>query len=308
MIHQPMKVVTDDWVREVHNQMVKLLDPTSLPATLDLDSEDFNQKIGTAIEESLQTLRLLVGLEFPDGAQVLEVGAGYGFASICLAFMGFNVTALEPGGTGFEDNRLVSSLMVSRAGVNISHIDQSAESFDFSGHSKFDLIVSNNVLEHIPDVNAALSNLCSAIGSDGIMVHSCANYAFPFEPHFGLPLVPFTPRLTRFLIPKGIRSHGVWRSLNFVTARQVKRNAIQNGYLCIFRRGTMASSIKRLSSDQQFAARHALLARLVRNKVVRTIAVRGLSLPVQIATPMDFLICGEMRANSKSVKAWLRND
>jgi 2-polyprenyl-3-methyl-5-hydroxy-6-metoxy-1,4-benzoquinol methylase len=307
MSQQPMRGITADAVQSAHNMMVTLIEPENLAQALGLDHGDFNQKMETAIEESLQTLRVLVGLDIPEGARVLEVGAGFGLASICLALMGFSVTALEPGGTGFEENRQVSSLMISRAGVTISHIDQSAETFDFSDIPQFDLIVSNNVLEHIPDVDAALSNLCNAMGKDGIMVHSCANYTFPFEPHFGIPLVPFAPRLTRYLIPKGIRENGVWLSLNFVTARQVRRNAELHGLRCEFRRGTMATSIRRLTIDEQFAERHALLALMVRNRIMRALVIRCLSLPVQFASPMDFVVGSEERASSKSVRAWVRN-
>ena len=302
-----MRTFTADAVQSAHNKMVTLIDPDNLAQVLGPDRGDFNLNMGTAIEESLQTLNVLVGLDIPEEARVLEVGAGYGLASVCLALMGFSVTALEPGGTGFDENRQISSLIIARAGVTISHIDQSAETFDFSEIPQFDLIISNNVLEHIPDVDAALSNLYGAMNADGIMVHSCPNYTFPFEPHFGRPLVPFAPRLTQYLISKGIREDGVWRSLNFVTARQVKRNAKLHGLLCEFRRGTMATSIRRLTVDEEFAERHALLALMVRNRILRAVVTRCLSLPVTFATPMEFVVGREDRTNSKCVKAWAQN-
>ena len=305
---QKHRSVTADIIREVHEQMLKLIDVKNLPTSLEVETDGFSQKMATSIEESFQTLRILVGLEIPKDARVLEVGAGYGLASICMALLGFNVTALEPGGTGFEDNRKLSELFISRAGVSVTHLSESAETFDFSSVPAFDLIMSNNVLEHIPDVKLALSNLCAAVSPDGIMVHSCANYSFPFEPHYGIPLVPFAPRLTRFFVSSKTRDDGVWRSLNFVTARQVRKSSESNGMVCLFRQGTMSSSIRRLASDHQFAGRHALLARLVRNKLVNKAVVKCLSLPVVLATPMEFIIGGDSKLKSVSVRDWLAND
>ena len=308
MNSQKNQMITTDFISEAHDRMLKLIDVGNLPVSLKAETDGFDQKMNTAIEESLQTLRILVGLEIPRDARVLEVGAGYGLASICMALMGFNMTALEPGGTGFEANRRLSALFISRTGVSIAHISESAETFDFSSVPAFDLIMSNNVLEHIPDVKLALSNLCAALSPDGIMVHSCANYSFPFEPHYGIPLVPFAPRLTRFFVSSKTRDDGVWRSLNFVTARQVRKSSESNGMVCLFRQGTMSASIRRLASDHQFAGRHALLARLVRNKLVNKAVVKCLSLPVVLATPMEFIIGGDSKLKSVSVRDWLAND
>lgn len=304
---ESMLVVSSELVATSHARMMDMLDHEELVKTASFSNPESATTFATALEESLQTLRLLIGLEFPKGARVLEVGAGYGLASICLALMGFQVTALEPGGTGFEENSQISRFLIARCGVEISHIDESAEVTDLSSTPGFDLIVSNNVLEHIPDVDAAMTNLAGALVDGGLMIHSCANYAFPFEPHFGIPLIPVFPHLTSVLLPKRIKTHGVWLSLNFVTARRVKRNAIRNGLVCSFRRGTMASSIKRLTVDERFAERHESLARLVRKKQVAAVVTRFLSIPVMLATPMDFVIHKSGGEVNASVNTWLQN-
>ena len=34
-------------------------------------------------------------------------------------------------------------------------------------------------------------------GEGGAMIHMCPNYFVPYEPHFGIPLIPFAPRATQ---------------------------------------------------------------------------------------------------------------
>ena len=269
------------------------------------DVSSTKQYFETSLAEAHQTLNLLVGLELSARARVLEVGSGYGLASVCLAMMGLDVTALEPGGIGFEDNRRAAVLISQYCGVTVTHIGESVESFDFSELEKFSLIISNNVLEHIPNVDKALSNLYPSLLKDGFMIHSCANYVFPFEPHFGIPLVPLKPSLTRFFLPKSVSESGLWKSLNFVTARRVRLNATRHGMTCQYRRGTMSTSIQRLKIDEQFASRHQAITRLVNNPLIFKILIKVLSLPTWLATPMDFVICHQSYKDDENIKKWI---
>lgn len=244
--------LSDELISECHLRMIESIKLIDVSKAINKSVLDIQKTYDIAVAESRQTLSLLQDLEFELGDRVLEVGAGYGLASICLAMMGFEVVALEPGGIGFEENRLASIAFAESCEVLLSHISESVETFDFSQTEKFRLIVSNNVLEHIPDVDRALLNLNQALSTDGVMVHSCANYSFPFEPHFGIPLLPFFPRYTSKMLPQSIVASGLWKSLNFIKYSQVKRNSRRGKMSCIFRKGTMSKSIKRLRLDQDF--------------------------------------------------------
>lgn len=304
MSDEVMQVITAKLISKCHNRLAGDINLEQVAHELGTKPEEISDTYNIALAESLQTLSLLENLEFKPGARILEVGAGYGLASICLAMMGFDVTALEPGGLSFEQNKAASILFASTCGVSINHIAESVEFVDFSRYEKFDLIISNNVLEHIPDFDIALTNLNNALNNDGVMVHSCANYLFPFEPHFGLPLVPFIPQLTRFLIPKSISKSGLWNSLNFIKMSQVNSNSKRNGMICSFKTGTMGKSIQRLHRDEQFAARHTTIARLVKNRFLYRALLFVTKLPVRVATPMDFLVCFPSHSESKNVKTW----
>ena len=300
-------LISDDLIADVHTKMIQSIDIANVIDTLEMSEEELRPMYLAAVEESRQTLSLLVDIQLERGSRVLEVGAGFGLASICLAMMGFDVCALEPGGLGFEQNRSASMAFASSCAVQINHVAASAEIADFGNLGKFDLVVSNNVLEHIPDVDKALTNLNNAINPGGVMIHSCPNYTFPFEPHFGIPLLPFMPRLTRFLLPKSVGTSGLWNSLNFITQSQVKKNAQANNMSCVFKPGTMSKSIERLNRDPQFAERHQAIARIVKLRVVYVLLVRLFSLPPRFATPMDFLLCAPEQSESSNVRTWMRS-
>lgn len=298
-------LITDELISECHLKMTDSIQLIDAATAMNRPVSEIQKTYEIAVAESRQTLSLLQELEFEYGDRVLEVGAGYGLASVCLAMMGFEVVSLEPGGIGFEENRLASIVFAESCGVLLSHISESAETFDFSKIEKFRLIVSNNVLEHIPDVDRALTNLNHALRTDGVMVHSCANYSFPFEPHFGIPLVPMFPRLTSKLLPQSIVSSGLWQSLNFINFSQVKRNSRRNQMICRFRKGTMSKSIKRLRLDQEFSERHVAISRLIRWQFLYRFFLLMTSIPRRFATPMDFMICFPGEEESKNIRTWM---
>ena len=298
-------LISEELIAEVHAKMIQSIDLPNVINSLEMSEEELRSMYLAAAEESRQTLSLLVDIQLVRGSKILEVGAGFGLASICLAMMGFDVVALEPGGLGFEQNRSASMAFARSCAVQINHVEVSAEIADFGTLGKFDLVVSNNVLEHIPDVDKALTNLYNAISPMGVMIHSCPNYTFPFEPHFGIPLLPFMPRLTGLFLPKSVKTSGLWNSLNFISQSQVKKNARANNMSCIFKPGTMSKSIERLNRDPQFAERHQYIARVVRIRIVNLLLIRLFSLPPYLATPMDFLVCAPEQSQSSNVRAWM---
>lgn len=261
-------------------------------------------EVDMSLAEALQTVSMLHGHQFRQGAHALEVGAGFGFASLALASFGYQVTALEPGGIGFEKNRTVAAHLISLAGLQVRYLDATVEQADLINGPKFDLIFSNNVLEHVHDVHAGLANLAGALDAGGFMVHSCPNYAFPFEPHFGIPLIPLFPRLTRLVIPRKIAKSDLWASLNFISYRQVAALARAENLFVSFERGTIVASVTRLRSDAEFARRHKLLGRLAGSSFFFAVIRRFLALPVFLASPMNFVLSREMPDLAWTGRQW----
>ena len=163
-----------------------------------------------------------------------------------------------------------------------------AEALDPAVHGRFDVIFSVNVLEHIPDLEGALRGMANVLAPGGTMVHFCPNYAIPYEPHFGIPLLPIKPDLTRHLFPTTIaRIPGLWGDLNFITAQRVARVARALSLSAAFDRGALSSQLRRLETDPQFRARHGTLARAL-GGVIRTLRLPDLlaAVPGQFVTPM----------------------
>jgi hypothetical protein len=128
------------------------------------------------------------------------------------------------------------------------------------------------------------------------MVHSCANYKIPYEPHLGIPLIPGFPAATASVFQGRVAAHrSTWDSLNFVTAAQVRQLARRFGQTVTFDEGELASSFERLLTDDTFAARQLKTVAAVRRvrRVLRLAQRTGaLGLlrrwPAEWATPMTF--------------------
>ncbi len=261
-------------------------------------------RLTTSLAEAAQTLRVLAGTCVPEGGRVLEVGAGLGLTSAFLSRSGLDVTALEPAGSGFEDHELIAPALATAIEARQDTLGIGAEALRRDQHGRFDLIFSNNVLEHVPDLGAVLAAMAGVMSDEGCMVHSCPNYTIPFEPHFGVPLVPLRPALTARILPASMRDTGLWHSLNFVRAADIVADAEVLGMVVTFRRGLLAASIDRLTLDPEFRSRHRLLARV--GSVVSALGVTAAlrRLPPRFSTPMDFMLTKRDMAGAP-ISRWL---
>jgi 2-polyprenyl-3-methyl-5-hydroxy-6-metoxy-1,4-benzoquinol methylase len=191
-------------------------------------------------------------------ARILEVGAGLGLLSSFLTEQGYTVVSLEPVGMGFDffsaGRKATEKCLISAPPQTL---DISAEELNPDRHDAFDLIFSIHVLEHIERLDEAFAAMVGVLKPAGRMVHVCPNYSFPYDPHFGIPLLPFRPDLTAKILPAAIVDSPTWRSLNFINARCIRRLAHAHGLDAHFTKGQLASMIRRVQEDSHFAERHA---------------------------------------------------
>lgn len=192
------------------------------------------------------------------GKRVLEVGAGIGLQTCYLLNAGVNIESVEPEGVGFDNNHLLIEHISRKAALQPIPIHAiGAEALDPAVHGKFDVIFSLNVLEHIAELEDAIAAMARVLAPGGIMIHDCPNYVAPYEPHYGIPLMPFAPQNTFWAGAR--RAEPVWRSLNFITANRLVRTAAANGLKVDFNRGLMAAAFDRILTDDVFATRHSHL-------------------------------------------------
>ena len=263
-----------------------------------------SDRVSIALGEVAQTLRVLSGLDLRPGARILEVGAGLGLTSAYLSTCGIDVAALEPAGLGFQEHAALAANVAITVGSHHDLLTIGAADLDPETHGRFDVIFSNNVLEHIVDPQEALRSMRGVLADGGVMIHSCPNYSVPFEPHFGLPLLPGRPAATRRLLPASISSSDVWNSLNFVTARQIRQWSTELGLTTQFRSGALATSIERLGTDAEFRARHRALATVGKALVTMRATAALRRLPASWSTPMDFIMFTAATDQSR-VRTWL---
>lgn len=196
---------------------------------------------------------------------ILEVGCGTGFLLSQLAekYDDISFSGVEPIGSGFSQFEGTLNAIESRY-KNIKFIRKRIE--DIKSDTKYDLIYSVNVFEHLDDWREAIDICVSMLNANGRLVILCPNYWIPYESHFSLPIIG-TKSLTHKVFSKKILekeeafdARGLWDSLNFVTAPQIKNYCNSKDYRLEFDTDIMARMLDRLDEDPEFKKRQNSLA------------------------------------------------
>jgi SAM-dependent methyltransferase len=199
------------------------------------------------------------------GAAILEVGAGLMLLSCQLTKEGFRVAALEPIGEGFSSFSELQKLVLVHArerGFAPEVLPIATEQLDQEG--KFDFAYSINVMEHVGNFEQALERIGRAIRPGSEYRFLCANYLFPYEPHFNIPTV-FSKSLTEKLFRRRIYGNtgvgdaaGVWKSLNWISVPKVRRAVRNQADVSVhFDRSTLEAVLLRTVGDREFSARRS---------------------------------------------------
>ena len=203
------------------------------------------------------------------GARIIEVGAGAFLLSCQLAREGFEVTALEPTGSGFSHFERLRELVRDRAaslGCLPGVVDLPAEVF--VEKNNYDFAFSVNVMEHVNDVPRVMANIAACLVAGASYRFTCPNYLFPYEPHFNIPTL-FSKVLTEKVFYRHIFESqnmpdpaGTWESLNWIDVRQVRRVAAGlKGISASFNRSQLVSTLERVAVDESFASRRSPVMR-----------------------------------------------
>ena len=201
----------------------------------------------------------------PRGAAILEVGGGVFLLTCQLAREGFAVTAIEPTGDGFGAFQRLGAVVLQQARV-MGAVPTIAEckAEDFSAAAPFDYAFSLNVMEHIEQPAAAMARVSAVLKPGACYRFLCPNYLFPYEPHFNIPTFG-NKRLTERLMRRAIFDTtrvddpaGLWKSLNWITVLDVRRDVAADASLRLtFERKTLVWMLERAVRDAGFAARRA---------------------------------------------------
>jgi len=253
------------------------------------DAGHVRQILETFRNEAHATLELVADRLRPD-VRLLEVGAGLCLFSLFLRREGYTITALEPalGGYSLFDTlrRLILEL---HADVSLPMLTCPAQALNPNEHGTYDLVFSNNVIEHIPDWQGALSAMLGVLSDDGCMLHTCPNYSFPYEPHYGVPVLRRLPGLSKRLFLPASADAEIWDSLNFIAHRQVRGFARRQGCSVDFESGLIYKALARMQSDPVFRERHQGLIAGIADALAATGLLKLFRfIPPSMATPMLF--------------------
>lgn len=239
----------------------------------------------------MRTTLGLVSEEIRSELKMLEVGAGLCLFSVFLKKQGYDITALEPSISGFGKFEMAKKVILEAyADLGLRVLELPAQDLLLCD-DRFDLIFSNNVLEHIPNLEAAWFGMCAALKPEGVMLHNCPNYLFPYEPHLGIPVIKAFPRLSTYIYRGAIEQYReVWESLNFITYFDVKRLTKATGMKVNFKRGLLFDALSRIEKDPYFRERHAGSMVNVAYNILDKTGLLGLLryIPPVLSTPMIF--------------------
>lgn len=118
-----------------------------------------------------ETTHLTILKHINSGERVLEIGCGEGLLAIMMAKKGAMITATDIS----EKNLVVARELAKTEGVKIDFLLVDAESIPFKDNY-FDVVVADNVLEHLPDFEKGLSEIRRVIKKRAVIaLPTCFN-------------------------------------------------------------------------------------------------------------------------------------
>jgi len=105
------------------------------------------------------------------GIKILDVGCGAGVLTEALAKLKADVTGLEPS----EELIRVARDHLKGQSLNVEYISEFIEEFSINNADKFDVVISSEVVEHVPDQKAFLQELTKCLKPNGSLFITTPN-------------------------------------------------------------------------------------------------------------------------------------
>lgn len=120
--------------------------------------------------------------------QVLDVGCGFGHTTLELAKRCHRVVGIEPSKPLVE---FADRLAVEANQENLSFRHLGIEELDTV--EEYDLVLLDNVLEHLPDAPGSLARISRSLKPGGVLYLVVPNKIWPIEHHYHLPFLGYLP-------------------------------------------------------------------------------------------------------------------
>jgi ubiquinone/menaquinone biosynthesis C-methylase UbiE len=201
------------------------------------------------------------------GKKLLEIGSGYGI-SLALMLQRFGVDAIgvEPASHGFEESFQCARVILEANQLDPMRIvDAAGENLPFDDAS-FDVVYSNNVLEHTAKPEQVLREAARVLKPGGTLYIEVPNYLSYYEGHY---LIPQPPIIWRGLLASWVK----WvyrRDPSFARTLRTEINPI-------WLRKNLREVAQEYPLEVLTLGEERFLARLARPFVFQTDAVRGVA-------------------------------
>jgi len=120
--------------------------------------------------------------------EVLDVGSGWGHTAIELAQLSRSVVGIEPSRTSCD---YAMALADEHSVDNIEFINGTLA--DLAEGERFDVVILDNVFEHIEDQVGTLRQIDALLRPGGVVFILVPNKLWPIEAHYGLPFLSYLP-------------------------------------------------------------------------------------------------------------------
>lgn len=152
---------------------------------------DFSESRGPLAEAFARQIMATVSPSLPRplaDCDVLDVGSGYGGTALVLADHCGSVVGLEPAEHLYRTAvETAAKAPDARVHFVLGGVEQ------LTDVEAFDLVVLDNVYEHLPDHDGALEAVARALRTGGVLYLLVPNKLWPIEAHYGLPFLSWLP-------------------------------------------------------------------------------------------------------------------
>ena len=113
----------------------------------------------------------------PMQKKILEIGSGFGFFMVyAINVLKWDLYGIEPGNDKFKGWLEIAETVLDYNGIAKERlIKASGEKTNLEANT-FDMVISNDVLEHVQDPEAVIREACRVLKPGGVLVFNFNNY------------------------------------------------------------------------------------------------------------------------------------